>query len=102
MKTHFGRFENLNLTDSEKEICFMDEISNRTASYCRYIGSLKVEFLVNAKGYWSYKMHTNKKTGYETSPGLIESKFRFPYSGKAESAAIDMEDCYWCACNEND
>lgn len=99
---NFGSFDGLDLTDSEKEILWLGEIAFMTAAYGKNIGPLNVEYVVNDKGQWAYRMHTRKKTGYETSPGLIESKFKFSYNGAAESAAKKMADLYWIACNEND
>lgn len=94
-------YNDLPLSQIEKEILYMKQITGTPGSYGKFIGSLKVEFIDTGKG-WKYKIHTHKKTGYETSPGFIESKPRFSYNGAAESGADKMADLYWMACNEND
>jgi hypothetical protein len=101
-KRLFGPFERLkHLTDDEKEILYRGELE-RNESFGSNIGPLKVEYLKNEKGMWAYRIYTHEKTGYETSPGLIESKYRYYYDGKARVAAEYMVDLYWMACNRND
>lgn len=96
------RFANLPLSESERQILYMKEISGIPGSYGKYIDGLRVEFIRHTFGGWSYKIHTHKRTLYETSPGFIESKPRFNYDGPALHAAQKTIDLYWMACNETD
>lgn len=95
-------YADLPLTEVEKQILYQKQIMGTPGSYGKHIGSLKVEFIQHSNGKWSYKIHTHKKTGYETSPGFIESKPKAVSNGQAENRAEDMADLYWMACNEND
>lgn len=96
-------YADLPLTENEKQILYLKQITGTPGSYGKNIGSLKVEFIQHSpSGKWAYKVHTHKKTGYETSPGFIESKPSFSYNGAAESGADKIIDLYWMACNEND
>lgn len=94
--------QTINLNEREKEILWRGEITSRQFSYGRFIDALRVEILVNDKNLWAYRIHTKVKTGYETSPSLIESKFKFSYDSQACNAAQQVIDLYWMACNKND
>lgn len=91
-----------NLTDREKHVLYIAEITTHKYSFCSNIGPLKVEYLINEKGQWAYRIYTHERTILETSPNIIESKFVFWYDSKAKAAAEKMTELYWMACNKND
>ncbi len=95
-------YASLPVTEKEKEILYMRQITGVHGSYGRYVGSLKVEFIhVEGKG-WKYRIHTLKKTGYETSSGIIESSKYMSSDGQALNRAENMCDLYHMACVEYD
>lgn len=63
-------------------------------TFTKVIDTCAVEAVKNDKGMWAYRIKAPKVTGYATSPGVIESGYKFDYAGAAFNAAGKMVDLY--------